>query len=167
MERIVRVLRWLILMILLSTVGSSAAFAESPWTYRSSRDDMRNIDILTASNRSINCQEFAFPYSGCQYMFLNVRRKNGKVVDVYLVVEKGQILCHVTDCMGSLKFDGNSIDTLSLLPTEDYDSAVVFVKYYAAFYKNILKSRRVVIELPFYKEGSRQFTFDLSGLEFP
>jgi hypothetical protein len=55
---------------------------------------------------------------------------------------------------------------LSLVGPADYSSNIVFAKHGRAILRKLTGSQRVIIELPFYQEGNRQFTFNTRGLEW-
>lgn len=64
-----------------------------------------------------------------------------------------------------MKFGDGPVDSLSLLEPADHSSSVVFVQYDKAFLKQLMKNDKLIIELPFYQAGRKQFEFDVGGLK--
>lgn len=153
-----------------SQTSSPASSAEpSPagkWLYSENRDELRNQKIYEALLVSENSVEFGFPYSGAQNMRLQLRKHPEWGQDVIFAIERGQFICGVYECNGTISIDGD-IEKLSLVPPESHDSTVVFAKFGSAIAKKLKSSKKVVVEMTFYQEGSRQFVFETSGLEWP
>lgn len=139
--------------------------ASSNWRYAEREDRMRNQTEYTATIRSENTVNFASPYSGSQRMSLQLRRSPAYGNDVIFWIERGQIMCDVYDCMGNIAFDGNT-ERLTLARSADNSSTVAFARYPEAIANKILASDEVVVELTFYREGTRQFFFETSNLEW-
>lgn len=137
----------------------------SKWSYNEVKDELRNKTRYTASISSNNSVNFGFPYQGDQNLRIGVRDDPQWGDDVYFSVERGQMICGIYDCKGSISFDGNA-EGLTLVPSGDRDSTVLFAKYPRAIINKLKNSERVVVEITFYQEGNRQFIFDTAGLEW-
>lgn len=149
--------------------NASAALGEgrsTNWTYNRRTDEIRNQEIVTASIRSENEVNFDFPYQGGSGLTLTVRKHPQYGQDVTFRIDKGQFLCGLYDCTGMISIDGKS-EKLTLAPPADHDIEVLFAAYGPAIIKKLKGAKKVIVELPFYQEGNRQFTFDAAGLEWP
>jgi hypothetical protein len=137
----------------------------SRWAYFGRADEMRNSTTFIASTQSINTANFSFPYEGNQRMTMQLRKSPAFGNDVIFMIERGQILCHTYDCRAAISFDG-STEKLTLNESADNNSAVVFARYPDSIARKIKSSKRVIVEMMFYQEGTRQFTFETEGLEW-
>lgn len=146
--------------------ASPAVQAPQPqWSYSRTRDEVRNGEVVTARIRSTNSTNLDFPY-GNVHLNITVRRHPEWGLDVIFAVDEGQILCRIRDCSGTINFDGDP-ERLSLNESADNDSSVVFAQYPDAVLRKLRDSRRVIVELPFFRNGNRQFTFETTGLQWP
>lgn len=138
------------------------------WVYNSSKDEMRGTESYYAKTLSLNSVDFDFPYNGGSKLLLTVR-KNNEGNDVILRISKGQILCGLDGCDVAFKFDDGSVQSISMVEPDNHSSEVLFVRYDNTEEKiiNHLKnSKNLVVEVPFYQEGRKQFTFDVSNLNW-
>lgn len=138
------------------------------WTYDSSKDEMRGTESQFASIISENTVNFEFPYDGGSKLILTLR-KNGSEIDVMTSISKGQFLCGINSCDASFKFDSGAIQTISMSEPDNHSPDILFVKHDSSEVKiiNSLKqSKKLIVELPFYQEGNKQFTFNTEGLNW-
>ncbi len=160
-----------------ATVAASEAVALAPiesdsrWEYESSKDEMRDIEKQYASINSINTVDFDFPYDGGSTLQIVLRRDVGKPTEVLFTISKGHLTCNTftDDCYASVKIDNSAIDEISLVGTSDYSSEVLFIeseKDSKQFVQKLLKAKNVIVELPFYQEGRKQFKFNVEGLKW-
>jgi hypothetical protein len=151
-----------------AALDSAAAADPSPassWSYSRRRDEVRNGEIVEATIRSTNTTNLEFPY-GEVGLTITVRQHPEWGRDVIFIVDEGQILCRIRDCSGTINIDGKA-QRLSLNESGDNDSSVVFASDGPGMIAKLKKARRVIVELPFFQNGNRQFTFDTAGLEWP
>ncbi len=144
--------------------ADEAAAPASKWDYSRRRDEVRNGEIIEARVRSTNTVDLDFPY-GTVGLTIHVRKHPEWGQDVMFIVDKGQILCRIDGCSGTVNFDG-STEKLSLNESADNDSSVVFASYGPAIIDKLKRSKSVIVELPFYSNGNRQFRFETAGLEW-
>lgn len=138
------------------------------WQYETSKDEMRGIESKFATTVSTNTVDFDFPYNGGSKLILTLR-KRGSEVDVMVSITKGQILCGIQNCEAAFKFDGGAVQSITMSEPDNHSSDMLFVSYDKTESKiiNQLKSsKKLVVEVPFYQEGRKQFTFDVSGLQW-
>lgn len=140
------------------------------WIVTESTDEMRNTKSVTMTNISKNSVDFEFPYQGGSNLHLIVRNRGGEK-DLIIGISKGQFTCSsYQGCNVQFKFDDQAIQTIEMVGSDSRDSDVLFVsssKTTDALINRIANSRKLVVEPNFYKEGKRQFTFDLDGFKKP
>lgn len=138
------------------------------WQYETSKDEMRGIESKFATTVSTNTIDFDFPYNGGSKLILTLR-KRGAEVDVMIAVSKGQILCGIQNCETAFKFDNGVVQSITMSEPESHSSDLLFIAYdktKSKIISQLKNSKKLVIEVPFYQEGKKQFTFDVSGLEW-
>lgn len=138
------------------------------WQYETSKDEMRGIESKFATTVSTNTVDFDFPYNGGSKLILALR-KRGSDVDVMVSITKGQILCGVQNCEAAFKFDNGEVQSVTMSGPDNHSSDMLFVSYDKTetnIINQLKDSKKLVIEVPFYREGKKQFTFDVSGLEW-
>ncbi|WP_180161056.1 hypothetical protein [Acinetobacter sp. YH12064] len=138
------------------------------WSYETTKDEMRNTTTLFASNVSQNTVNFDFPYQGGSNLVITLRKK-GDATDVIIAITKGQILCSIRNCEVAFKFDNNPIQSITMSEPDNHSADVLFVAHDSTAKKiiNQMKtSKKLTIEAPFYQEGGKQFTFDVSNLDW-
>ena len=67
------------------------------------------------------------------------------------------------------KFDDNPVQSISMVEPDSHASDMLFVAYdktEAKIINQLRNSKKLVIEVPFYQEGKKQFTFDVGNLEW-
>lgn len=138
------------------------------WVYKASKDEMRGIESKFASTISTTTVDFDFPYNGGSKLLLTLR-KRGSEVDVMLNISKGQFLCGISSCEAAFKFDDGPVQSITMSEPESHSSDLLFVAYdktESKIISQLRNSKKLVIEVPFYQEGKKQFTFDVSGLKW-
>lgn len=145
--------------------------APNSWEYDESKDEMRGINTKFAHLLSENYVDFDFPYDGGSQLKITLRKKTNEPSEVILVISKGQYSCDTIsdNCYTSLKFDNKPIEQFALDGTTDHSSDVLFIKYphdINRFINSLKTSKNLIIELPFYQAGNKQFKFSLSQLNW-
>lgn len=143
----------------------------NPWEYDQSVDEMRGTKSKYAYLKSDNVVDFDFPYDGGSSLQISLRKNNNNPTDVMFSISKGQFSCNtITDsCYASIKFDNEAIQNIELAQTTDHSSDVFFISNQFdvnQFINDLKKSKKLIIELPFYQEGKKQFKFKLSQLNW-
>ena len=141
---------------------------EKNWKYDSTKDEMRGIESKYAVAVSSNTVNFDFPYSGGSKLILTLRKK-GNETDVMVAISKGQFLCGFRGCEAAFKFDDGNIQSITMSDPDNHASDLLFVAYDKTEHKIIQQlknSKKLVIEVQFYREGKKQFIFDVSGLNW-
>src|SRR5690606_16571910 len=85
------------LVLLFLSVQFSPVLADS-WSYHARVDPMTSATTDIAVAQSSNALSLDFPYQGRTYARLYVRRSKQLGIDVYIVVDRGQLICSYDDC---------------------------------------------------------------------
>ena len=96
-------------------------------------------------------------------------RETGNQKDVIVTISKGQILCGIRGCDLSFKFNDGAVQSITMSEPDNHSSEALFVMYDKTetnIINQLKDSKKLVIEVPFYQEGRKQFTFDVGGLEW-
>ena len=135
------------------------------WQYASGTDEMRKIAWREAYTDSPDRLNFGFPYnSDSNTASLHIQVRPGKR-QIFLRVDKGQYDCPYDGCRVFLKFDDGPVRTV----TGDMPAGGVthvLLLPYSTIIGQLRKSKRLIIEARFYKEGARQLHFSIEGLEW-
>lgn len=144
---------------------ASTAAEETDWSISEQKDELRGTTDKFASVTSENSVSFDFPYCCDSRLQITVRKTAQYGQDVIFQISDGQFVCGIYDCTGMISIDGKP-EQLSLNNPADHDPKVLFAKYPDAIIKKLKSSSKVIVELPFYQEGNRQFTFETRNLEW-
>lgn len=132
------------------------------WTLSVNNDEMRNTVSKTLILESVNSADFKFPYNGGSKLSLIVKGTNTDHPIVAFFIEKGQYDCDLYTCRGAIKFGSSDVEkvTFATMPT---DGLLRFNGSNEAFVSNMRTIDKLIVELPFYQEGTKQFIFNLKG----
>lgn len=144
---------------------ASPAVEATDWSINEQKDELRGTTDKFASVTSQNSVSFDFPYCCDSRLQITVRKTAQYGQDVIFQISDGQFVCGIYDCTGMISIDGKP-EQLSLNNPADHDPKVLFAKYPDAIIKKLKSSSKVIVELPFYQEGNRQFTFETRNLEW-
>lgn len=149
-------------------IGAAASAHANAWSYRTSEEPMSGKKSFYASQQSQNVIEFNWPYQGPQKATILLRKHPRYGQDVIIFIERGQFMCSAggSHCDVVAKFDGAAPITLETSLPDDFDSTKVFVRGDARFIRLLKKSKRLLIEASFFKEGTRVFEFNVDGLDW-
>lgn len=141
------------------------------WNYEQRTDEMRGTKTKFASISSDNRVQFDFPYNGGSYLDITLRKRATEPTEIMFTINDGQYSCDtISDsCFASVKFDDGDIHNVELSSTTDYSGDVLFISNdydVDTFIKLLKKSKKLIIELPFYQEGKKQFSFTVSGINW-
>jgi hypothetical protein len=149
-----------------ATASPDAAADGSSWTYSSEKDAVRNATVDYASITSDNKVEFDFPYNGGSTLTMTIRHDH-RGDNVILEVSKGQFVCGVESCSGEMNIDGVP-RRLTLDGAADGSANTLFARGEPGIIKSLKSAKKIIIELPFYQAGNKQFTFTTAkGLVWP
>lgn len=136
------------------------------WDYAVSEEGMSGKSTRTAKVVSTNSINLDFPYSGTQHAMLTIRRHPRWGNDVYLAIERGQILCHsYGDCSIGVRFDDGKVMRFKGTAPSDNSTETVFIPAYSTFMKQLPNAKNVKVEVQIYQSGAPVFEFDVSGFK--
>lgn len=137
--------------------------AVAGWNQEIRKNPMGRDDIWIATSSSTNTRNLGFPYGNIRGHL--VVRKQGDSFNVLLYVDRGQFLCQMNGCGITVRIDDNPAEEMSAVVPADHSSDVIFVSNGEKFSKNIIGSKKILIEATFYQKGSNIFYFNTIGFE--
>lgn len=157
-----------------------ASAPTSAWRYRTYDDPMREERTWIANLTSTNQADLKFPYSGDTTATLEMAQGQGEDPEnrqVILILSDGQLDCSRL-CYLSLKFDDGEVFESTGTESDCGESKCVNVRVDAddeafgtpesiGFHKRLAESKKLIVEVPIYRYGRHQFTFDSVGLVWP
>ena len=150
---------WRNVCFLMLAVGLHAT-AIAQWSYRTNKDEMTNKSVRTAKIKSSNFLSLGFPYQGATHGTLYVRGDDGGEADVYLYVDRGQILCNTySGCQLSFKFDDDDPIFVEGVNSSDHDPSVVFVRDPGQVIERARTAKTIRIQFTMYQAGNPVLRF--------
>ena len=153
-----------LLSFALALLFSTFAQAQS-WEYRNKNDQMRGTPSRFAESTSTNKVNFAAPYAGGSTLELMLRERSQGGLNILFVISKGQFQC-ASGCKFFAKFDEGKIYEISATGSSSGSADSIFVEDEAPFLEALRRSKKLIVEMEFYQEGSKQFTFNTTGLKW-
>jgi hypothetical protein len=145
-----------------SATATEALPAPEDWAYWTSFDEVRRDTIYRASLTSENSVSFGFPYEGGSSLTLMVRKHPTYGNDVIFKISTGQFVCGTDSCSGTINY-GAGPEVIALSESTDNSSDTLFASDGDEVIKRLTATKKVIVELPFYQEGNRQFTFEATA----
>lgn len=135
------------------------------WKYREEKDRMSGSTNKWASLKSDNYIYMDFPYTGETYATLFIRKNRDYGTDVIIKVDRGQIFgdSFRGNNYVRVKFDDNSDSKFVFKEAADGNPKIIFLRDRSTFIKQARKAKVVKIEVPFFQEGRRIFTFSVDS----
>ncbi|WP_346394644.1 hypothetical protein [Pseudomonas syringae] len=136
----------------------------SNWTESSYTDDLTDAHVKVNGLKSTTSVNFAFPYNypGGSHLTLYIR-KGGETFDAYFKVDKGQMLCHYSDCGFVIRVNGGKPQTWTGLTSSTGNADLMFIRDAKKFEKIVKSGGSLRVGIDFYHAGKQTFDFDLSG----
>ena len=146
---------------------SNAKLESSPaqWSYRTTRDEMRNMVMQFAALPSLNKVHGESVQQPPTTLRVLLRKRGQSEPDVLLVTEGWDLPCR-PECEFAARFDDGDVEDWPALPAERGRSDIVAVHHSEAFLRLLRGSRKLVVEIGMAGLGSAQFTFDPRGLKW-
>ncbi len=135
---------------------------EPNWTYSTNEDSMGRT-VSFADVTSSNTLDFDFPYQGAQHGRLVVRETTKTGMQASVRIERGQFLCHVSDCSVNVRFDDGPVRTVSAQGAADYSTTILFLESSESFFARMRKAKIMRVEAMFYQQGSQTLQFNVDG----
>ncbi len=137
------------------------------WKYATYDDLASGKTYKLASLKSENSINLDFPYSGQQKGTLSIRRHPRWGFDIYLRVEKGQILSTSSwdNKTMVIRFDNEEVNNWRYNEPSDNSSDYIFVASEDRFYSKLLSSEKIYITINMYQDGQKTFIFKVKGFD--
>ena len=147
-----------------SKVETKEEEEESTWVYETPENEMGEKSNL-ARVMSSNKVNFDFPYNGGSLGSVTFRKK-GNDLSAMFIITKGQIDFDYDGTYARIKFDDESPIKWEISQSASSDSEIAFFENEKKLLEKFKKAKKVVVELPFYQSGNKQFSFNTEGLTF-
>ena len=134
------------------------------WEYDSTTDKMGTTTQIARvlANDLVNLE---FPYNGGSQAKILIRKENGPT-EILFVINKGQIDTDMDGTYIKIKFNEEAPKKWSMSTSSDGSRDVLFFNNETALLKKIKESKKIVLEVPFYQNGSQQFAFNTADLKW-
>jgi hypothetical protein len=136
------------------------------WHYSERPDPMGGGTTKLATTISQNTVSFSSPYDGAQHGILSLRSDPRHGKDVIFSIERGQFLTGMDGCRVTVRFDDDKPIAFGANEAADRSTNVIFISGYSKFVARLLRSKKVMIEAPFYQEGDQIFEFKVDSLKW-
>ncbi|SSY81058.1 hypothetical protein [Alysiella crassa] len=140
------------------------------WNYTTSNDEMRGTSNESAGISSLNEENLEFPYGRTRLAFVISNKGQGGVG--FFTSTNAQFKCndefkngHAV-CKIAVKFDNNPIEYIDVIKKMDSDILVMDDSYSATFINNVRSAKKLMVEVPIFQNGSKQFSFDINGFKW-
>lgn len=149
-----------------ATANSQPAAPVQPkkptWSYSEYTDELTGKPVRIASLVATNTASFEFPYNvpGGSRLTLYVRAGERSGEDIFFTIQKGQILCHRTDCQFNLRVADGNVQSIKGSPASAGNSDTLFFSSPGNMKKILTSGSPFKVELPFYKAGNKTFSFE-------
>lgn len=139
---------------------------KTKWYYETKETKMGNSQKF-AQIISDDVLNFDFPYDGGSKSIFTIRKEKGQT-DIYYEISKGQIVSVNPVDGGTIrvKFDDEKPMIIGVSGASDYSSDIIFLNSTSKIISKLKTSKKMIIEVEFYNEGSRQIQFDVEGFEW-
>lgn len=138
--------------------------SKNNWKYETKLVGIDKMKMVFGSTRSINSLNLSFPYNGRNHGEIVIRNSEKvKEIEILFLIDKGQILCDLDNCVGRIKFDSNSSREFSGSKPRD-SSDMIFIYERKEILESILSSKKVFIEVPMWNQGKQILEFNVDGL---
>lgn len=134
------------------------------WQVVVNRDEMRNTESKWLALRSSNNADLNFPYDGENRLQLDILDSKSGSARIFLTIDKGQYDCGSYGCSVSIKFGNNPVQDVRFheYDTQGSDGTILVLDGGSSkpFLQNIRTFKTIIVEVPFYSNGLKQFKFN-------
>lgn len=117
--------------------------------------------------KSRNTVALSSPYSSETQAELILRKHPRYGNDVIFSVSSGQLICGISDgCNVLVRFDDKPPREVRAGEPSDHSNDTLFLLGYKQLSKSIKESKRMIVEVTFFQDGSRHFEFNTENLDF-
>jgi hypothetical protein len=130
------------------------------WRYSDETDKMTGKKASYAMIESDNTLSLSWPYGGVNKARLYVRKHPSHGLDVFMTIDKGQILCRSYDpCRVVVRFGEEKPRNFSGLGSADHSADIVFLQPESAFIAAARKHKKILVQVPMYQAGEQVLEF--------
>jgi hypothetical protein len=147
------------LFIALLAIAHNISWAGG-WFYLDGVDPMSSKPDKTAILTSTNSLNLSWPYAGENRGYIIIRQHPQWGLDVFVKLDKGQIICHYDDCRARVRFDSKEPVTYNATGPADHSSNIIFFKNEKAFIENARRAKTILVELNIFQNGSQILRFE-------
>jgi hypothetical protein len=151
--------------IVVDTMPDYVPAISNEWEYNTSEDKMTSNITKYATITSNESLSLDFPYEGNNLGYLKLRKKNG-VLNILIMIDKGQISGSYENENVKVRFDDNKAITFSYSKPEDSSSDLIFIDNETKFLSKLKKSKKILIGLPLYQNGTQILSFTTENLKW-
>lgn len=136
---------------------------DSSWNVRV-LEDMIDGNKMLYTNVSKNMHDLNGNFTE---MTMFVREKKGRSFDrvdyeIFFKVDSGKYFCLDTHCFVNTRI-GDSVKNYSYTNSKSGNLDTIFITARGHFLQELVKSNELVVEANFFRDGNRQFIFDVSN----
>jgi hypothetical protein len=147
-----------------SPATTTAHTAGNQWDYSEFTDEMGRGKIYVNTIVSRNTISLEMPYEGAQHGKLSIREHPQHGKDVYVSIERGQLLDSDYHSKVLVRFDEDKPQSFSSSGPDDLSSEALFLRGAFPVFLNKLKTAKTLrIEVPVYQAGNQVLEFDVEG----
>ena len=149
--------------------SSTNEVVKGKWEYRDYEDKASGKTASKASLLSENKINLSFPYSGSQNGTLSVRNHPRWGKNIFLKIEKGQILSidgySFDNKYFLVRFDDGDVKRWNYVGSSDQSSDIIFISNEKNFLKFLTNANKIYITINLYQDGQHTFVFNPRGLK--
>lgn len=147
------------------TLDSQRINSLQKWQYYSGHDEMTSKFYKRAAQTSENLVSFRFPYGKNQRGNLVLREHPRYGFDAIIDFDSAQIKCRYDGCSIKVRFDDQPLVRWNVSKPSDGSSDIVFLRNSKGFLERLKTSKKVLIEMEFYRDGVRVLEFSTEQFE--
>lgn len=151
--------------VVIDTMPDYVPTINNEWEYDTSVDKMTSNTTKFAIITSNESLTLDFPYDGINSGYLQLRKKNG-VLNILIRIDKGQISGGYENDYVKVRFDDGKAITFSYASPEDGSSDLIFIENEMKFLSKLKKSKKTLIALPLYQNGTQILEFNTENLKW-
>ena len=139
---------------------------KSKWEYSESVDEMTDKKSYLAYIVSENEVDFEFPYNGGSRLIFTLRNSPQYGKDAFIRITKGQFISGINGQNIKVRFDEDQAFNVHCNEASDYSTDILFLNNYKKIAERLKTAKTMKINVEFYNEGTRTFTFDVANLKW-
>lgn len=129
------------------------------WKYKTDKDALTGKPIQEAEIRSSNSLKLSFPYRGPNRGWLTVRKHPQHGLDVYISIERGQIVCHHIHCTIRFRVGNGEATDVPASRASDGSNSTLFFSYPLEAVELFKAGKDIAIQLTIFHSGEHVLKF--------